>query len=255
MMLTFATLQPPESFPSDRIWQHHAGPSAPGAPGLFAELPRTLKPTPRERRALHPFQDLWARHYRLIYADPALAFELRSEKGEAKSPQARYRCETPEEVASLPVGDLAFDDSVLFMWTTWPMLAAGHAHRIVEAWGFQAKTGGSWCKLSKTGTRLAFGPGYIVRSADEPFLIATRGEPVFKDGEGTRSVRNLIVDLDDFPFRSDWAISAPVREHSRKPDQTIGLIETLFDGPYVELNARTRRAGWDSWGDQVGMFA
>lgn len=218
---------------------------------LFADLPRVLKPTPKDRRALAPFDHLWANHHRVIYADPALAFALWSEAGEAKSPQAKYRCETPEEVASLPVADLAYDDAVLFMWSTWPMLAAGHAHMIARRWGFEPKTGGSWAKLSSTGQRIAFGPGYIVRSADEPFLICTRGEPKLKDA--CRATRNLILDP-DFPFKSEWAVSAAVREHSRKPDLVIGMIEAMFDGPYVELNARTRRDGWDCWGDEADKF-
>jgi N6-adenosine-specific RNA methylase IME4 len=50
-------------------------------------------------------------------------------------------------------------------------------------------------------------------------------------------VRNLIV--------------APVREHSRKPDEIYQHIEQLWNGPYVELFARHRREGWQSWGDQL----
>ena len=32
-------------------------------------------------------------------------------------------------------------------------------------------------------------------------------------------------------------------------------VERLYDGPYLELFARSRRDGWDGWGDQAGMFA
>jgi N6-adenosine-specific RNA methylase IME4 len=49
-------------------------------------------------------------------------------------------------------------------------------------------------------------------------------------------------------------IVAPVREHSRKPDETYQRIEQFCAGPYVELFARQRRPNWDSWGDQVGKF-
>jgi N6-adenosine-specific RNA methylase IME4 len=44
------------------------------------------------------------------------------------------------------------------------------------------------------------------------------------------------------------------REHSRKPDEALARIERLVDGPYIELFARSDRDGWDSWGDQAGMF-
>ena len=49
-------------------------------------------------------------------------------------------------------------------------------------------------------------------------------------------------------------IIAPVREHSRKPDEVYERIEEYCDGPYLELFARNRRPGWVSWGDQVDLF-
>jgi N6-adenosine-specific RNA methylase IME4 len=49
-------------------------------------------------------------------------------------------------------------------------------------------------------------------------------------------------------------ILAPVREHSRKPDEFFRRVERYCDGPYVELFARERRPGWDSWGDEADKF-
>lgn len=49
-------------------------------------------------------------------------------------------------------------------------------------------------------------------------------------------------------------IVAPVREHSRKPDEVYSRIEALTGGPYCELFARQRWAGWHSWGDQADRF-
>ena len=47
---------------------------------------------------------------------------------------------------------------------------------------------------------------------------------------------------------------SPRREHSRKPDEIYNYIEDLLDGPYVELFARTKREGWESWGNQIDKF-
>ena len=44
------------------------------------------------------------------------------------------------------------------------------------------------------------------------------------------------------------------REHSRKPDEMYNRIERLVEGPYIELFARTKRPGWDSWGNQTDKF-
>jgi N6-adenosine-specific RNA methylase IME4 len=45
-------------------------------------------------------------------------------------------------------------------------------------------------------------------------------------------------------------IVAPLREHSRKPDEMYDLIETTWPGPRLELFARYRRDGWLQWGNE-----
>jgi site-specific DNA-methyltransferase (adenine-specific) len=47
-------------------------------------------------------------------------------------------------------------------------------------------------------------------------------------------------------------IVTPVRKHSQKPDEQYGKIERLFPGKsYLELFARKKREGWDSWGNEI----
>lgn len=41
------------------------------------------------------------------------------------------------------------------------------------------------------------------------------------------------------------------REHSRKPDEIIPIIESCSLEPRIELFARGDREGWDMWGDQA----
>ena len=41
------------------------------------------------------------------------------------------------------------------------------------------------------------------------------------------------------------------REHSRKPDEQYGLIESCSPGPYLELFGRGVWKGWASWGNQA----
>ena len=180
------------------------------------------------------FANLPQYHYGLIYADPPWRFDLHSAAGEAKSPQAHYGCEGLEALARMPVARLAAPDCALVMWATAPMLS--HATALMEAWGFEYKTAGAWAKQSATGESWAFGTGFILRSAAEFFLIGTRGNPKVQ----SRSVRNLIV--------------APVREHSRKPDDGHAICEQLYAGPYLELFARQRRQGWDCWGNETTKF-
>lgn len=182
-----------------------------------------------------PFGGLKQQHYGVILADHPWRFLNRSAAGEAKNPVAHYDCMTLDEIKALPVQLLAADNCALVMWAVAPLLPEALA--VMSAYGFTYKTAGAWAKQSSTGQKWAFGTGYIFRSAAEFYIVGTRGEPRIR----SRSVRNLIP--------------APVREHSRKPDQMHSDIEKLFAGPYVELFARQRRPGWDAWGNQTDRFA
>ena len=46
-------------------------------------------------------------------------------------------------------------------------------------------------------------------------------------------------------------IRAEKREHSRKPDEIIKVIESCSPGPYLELFARGDRPNWAMWGNQA----
>ena len=173
-------------------------------------------------------------HYGLILADPPWHFRLRSAKGEGKSPQRHYRTMTLPDIQALPVADLAARDCALVMWATSPLLP--EAMETLACWGFAYKATGVWAKQSSTGRRWQFGTGYGYRSAAEFWLLGTRGAPK----RISRSIRNLIV--------------APVREHSRKPDQMHADLEALFPGPRLELFGREAREGWTVRGNEVGKF-
>lgn len=183
--------------------------------------------------AVHPaFPGLRAWHYNLIMADPPWHHVTWSERGEAKSPQAQYRCAPLDEIMRLPVRQLAWQDCVLWLWATNPMLP--QAFRVLEAWGFTFCTAGHWVKRTATG-KLAFGTGRVLRCAGEPFLIGTLGNPAT-----ARNVRSVI--------------EGPVREHSRKPDEAYAAAEALRMGPRADLFSRQSRPGWDAWGDEAGKF-
>lgn len=185
-----------------------------------------------------PFGHLTPQSYDLIMADPPWRFELYSEAGEEKSPQAHYVTMSLDDIEALPVADLARENCLLWLWATAPMLPQQIA--IGERWGFRYVTSGCWVKRTRHG-KVAFGTGYVLRNAHEPFLIMKRGEP--KCGRDVRSV-----------------IEAQVREHSRKPEAAFRAAERLVLGNgksgvrRVELFSRARRSGWDTWGNEVGKF-
>ena len=86
--------------------------------------------------------------YRAVYADPPWRFATYSDKGKGRSAEAHYDCMTLPEIKAMPVGSWAAAESVLFLWTTDPMLR--HALDVIEAWGFTYKTVAFyWVKLNK----------------------------------------------------------------------------------------------------------
>ena len=180
-----------------------------------------------------PFHGLTPGGYSLICADPPWAFRHFSVKGEKKSAAGKYATMDLAGIKALPVAALAAPDSICILWATNPMLPEAIA--TLSAWGFTFKTAGHWSKKTRNGCQ-AFGTGYIVRCAGEPFLIGTRGKP-----KTTRSCRSVIEGV--------------VREHSRKPDEFFAWAERLMPGASrVELFSRQSRPGWHTWGFEAGKF-
>jgi N6-adenosine-specific RNA methylase IME4 len=190
------------------------------------------------------FGDLTPLSYDVILADPATRFETRSKAGEGKSPQAQYPTMTWDELAAMDVAQLGRGDTILFMWACWPTLQ--QSLRLMKDWGFRYVTGGVWHKRTKHG-KTAFGTGYVLRSASEPYLIGTLGSP-----KTSNNVRNVIEteDLD--------VIDAVARGHSRKPDEQYDYCRRLAPRAvrFVELFARQRwpGEGWDAWGNEIDKF-
>ena len=180
-----------------------------------------------------PFAPLQPRSYEMIVADPPWTFKTYSPKGWGKSAQRHYGCMDMTAIRSLPVGDLAAPDAALVLWATSCML--DQAFAVMAGWGFTFKTSGVWVKTTRKG-KIAFGTGYRLRNSHEPFLIGVKGNP--KNTRGERS-----------------AIMAPVREHSRKPDEVFAMCERwLPNARRLDLFSRERRIGWDSFGNEADKF-
>jgi len=162
--------------------------------------------------------------------------------------ERHYRTMTMEEIAALPVKDLAHPKGChLFFWTTGPFLE--HAFDIIRAWGWRYSTMGfNWPKLRKAfkveqlrllpsmDADFHVGLGHTTRKNGEYCLLARRGSP----RREARDVRELIL--------------APVRAHSQKPEEAFSRVERYCVGPYLELFSRTDREGWTSWGDESGTL-
>ena len=87
-----------------------------------------------------------------ILVDPPLAFKTRSLKGEGRTPQHHYGCLSFDQLAALPVADLAAVDAFLFLWV--PLHSVPIVEPLMQAWQFTFSGGAFvWAKLNPSGGR------------------------------------------------------------------------------------------------------
>ena len=141
-----------------------------------------------------------------------------------------------EEIASVPVQKWAAENAFLWLWATnsrskssgKPILM--HAFDLLGHWGFRYYTILTWDK--PTGP-CPFGPYQITT---EHCLFAYRGKCRFsKSSLG----------------KMKTIFSAPVTRHSEKPTCLYEDVSRHFSSPRLDVFARRRHNGFESWGNEV----
>lgn len=191
--------------------------------------------------------------YDVIYADPPWFYNSRKasyERWKATRPEkgGAYRTRfgggaerhyplmrLEELLAMRPrIDQWAAANCALFMWATCPRLDSAIA--LIKGWGFRYCTVAFvWEKVNRTNGQPIFNPGYYTASNAELVLLGCRGS--------MRPARPMLQQI----------IKSPRREHSRKPDEVRLRIEEMYpQARRIEMFARRRYEGWDSWGLEVG---
>ena len=175
------------------------------------------------------------KEYKTIYADPPWQFQNRTGKVAPEHKRlSRYATMKLDEIKKLPVSEVAAEKSHLYLWVPNALLPNGL--EVMKAWGFEYKTNIIWEKIRKDGMPDGRGVGFYFRNVTEVLLFGIKGTNN-RTLQAGRSQVNLI--------------RSRKKEHSRKPDEFISLIESCSSGPYLELFARGDRENWDMWGDQA----
>jgi len=173
--------------------------------------------------------------YKTIYADPPWQFQNRTGKVAPEHKRlTRYDTMTLDEIKQLPVSDIVDEKGHLYLWVPNALLPEGL--EVMKAWGFEYKTNIIWEKVRKDGMPDGRGVGFYFRNVTEILLFGIKGSKN-RTLEPGRTQVNLIRSIK--------------REHSRKPDEFIPLIENCSPAPYLELFARGDRKNWDMWGNQA----
>ena len=126
-------------------------------------------------------------------------------------------------IKAMPVADLAAKDCRLFLWTTNRYLP--NAFDVMACWGFRYKQALVWHK--RDGNM----GGSVAPNSAEFLLVGVKGSPPVV----AKAAASVIT-------------TAAPKQHSRKPDAFLDLVEQVSPGPYLELFCRRPRFGWDTWG-------
>ena len=173
--------------------------------------------------------------FRCIVADPpweypdGFATQSRSPgkwEDEIENKPLPYPSMTIDAIKALPVAEMADDDCRLWLWTTNRYLP--DAFGVMESWGFRYRQTLTWHKSDGNMG------GSVAPNSAEFLLVGVKGSPgVVKKWPAA------VVKLPQS------------KKHSKKPEEFRWLIEQSDAGPYLEMFARRKRPGWQTWGNEV----
>ena len=168
-----------------------------------------------------------AGRYRTIVADPP--WDVKAGPRSLHDPNERtrslvYPTMTVAEIAALAPPAAA--DAHLYLWTINAYVES--AYEIARAWDFEPSTLLVWVKHPK-----GRGLGGTFAPATEYVLFARRGSLPALD----RVDRNWWL----------WQRG----QHSAKPEAFLDMVERVSPPPRLELFARRKRLGWDTWGNEA----
>jgi N6-adenosine-specific RNA methylase IME4 len=129
-----------------------------------------------------------------------------------------------DDIKKLPIKELSDENAHLYLWC--PNSLLPQALDVMKCWGFEFKTVITWVKH-----RSIF--GYYFKGQSEQLLFGVRGKlPPQNRCQVT-------------------IINGKVTKHSKKPFEQYSLIEQVSPFPRLELFAREKAKGWDSWGNEI----
>ncbi|MGQ4876257.1 MAG: MT-A70 family methyltransferase [Promethearchaeia archaeon] len=178
--------------------------------------------------------------FQIIYCD--VPWSYNDPKGnDSAMGGIQYNTMSNQELADLPINEIADKDCLLFQWITMPKLS--EVFSIIEAWGFRYITCAfTWVKLNPTGSiekdgkdiilkkGIYSGIGHYSNGNAELCLLAKKGHPKRYE----KNVKQIQIH--------------PRGKHSAKPlaikDEIVRLAGDL---PRIELFARNLKKFENGW--------
>jgi N6-adenosine-specific RNA methylase IME4 len=173
--------------------------------------------------------------YQIIYADPAWDYKGQTQHGGTKTSNtggasSHYSTLTLKDLKKINVSSLCDKDCLLFMWSSSPHL--DQAIDLMKTWGFD------WATIVFVWDKQRVNPGYYTMSQVEICLLGKRKKGKIPGPRGARNIRQFV--------------SVKRGSHSEKPEEVRKRIELMFPTQNkIELFARKKYEGWDSWGNEI----
>lgn len=179
--------------------------------------------------------ELQNKKYQIFYVDPP----WRQSKGGKKKVRPNssgekldYQVISLEEIKQIMQDKFKQGDenNVLFLWTIDKYLF--EAQKIAEELGYKLHARMIWNKV--TGIPCAF----TIRYGHEYLLYMYKGKLLKVAKEEMGKIHTVFKEQ--------------VKKHSQKPEIAYQIIERLYPNTNkLELFARNKRNGWDSWGNEI----
>ena len=119
----------------------------------------------KEQITINQLKELGTYHkFKTIYGDPPWS---KHQKGKLGAIQ-HYDLMTLDQIKQMPIGHLAADDALLFLWVTPGLMKEGI--EVIESWGFRYVDEMVWDKYY-------LGLGQRLRHTHEPLLLGVKGKP------------------------------------------------------------------------------
>ena len=164
--------------------------------------------------------------YRTIVADPPWDVRRGPDWGSGgQSRPLEYPTLSVEEIAALPVRELAEKRAHLYVWTINAFIE--DTYEIARLWGFRPVVLLTWCKDPHG---IGLGGTYV--QTTEHVLFCRRG----------------VCPASERVDSTWWKWNRG--PHSQKPEAFLDMVERVSPEPRLEMFARRNRLGWDTFGNE-----
>ena len=165
----------------------------------------------------------------VIYCPWEISMTGKVKRRENRAEKLPYKTMTLKEIKEIPIGDIANKGCHVYCWTTNKMLK--ESFEVLKEWNVNFHLVMPLVKPSGIAPCM----GYVF--ASEFCLLGFYGKPMQKFKK---------------TGKLNWIKSFnKAGTHSSKPEEFYNLVNEMSPEPRIDIFARKKHEGFDSWGDEI----